>query len=145
MEFTVGVGEYTTPRDLEWLPDAATVELRVRDSRGEVTDHRYGFTCLEHAFLLLDRLETRESGRVLWGTGYVELQFDGETVTVDGNPSLVGPVDEFRTAAEDLIAQLFEYLQRHNVDTREVATKIADGRFAPWTTDPVAVHDQLLN
>ena len=145
VRFTVNVGEHMTPRNLEWLPDAATLVLQVRDEDGEVTDHRYGYTCLEHAFLLLDRLEKRESGRVLWGTGLVDLQFDGETVMLVGKPFLTGPVGEFRSATEDLITQLFEYLRRHGVDTHEVATDIADGRFAPWAADPVNVHDQLLD
>lgn len=145
VRFTIEVGEYTTAEDLEWLPDAAKVVLRVRDGGGEVTDYQYGSTCLEHAFLLLDRLENRESVWVLWGTRLVNLRFNDETVTLDAKPRLTGPVGEFRAATETLIAQLFEYLRRHDVDTHEVATNIAEGRFTPWEIDPANVHDRVLD
>ncbi|UTF52962.1 hypothetical protein [Natronosalvus rutilus] len=141
----VEVGEYTIAESLEWLADAAKVVLRVRDEGGEVTNHQYEYTCLEHAFLLLDRLEKRESGRMLWGTGLVNLRFNDETVTLGAKPRLTGPVGEFRAATEALVAQLFEYLRRHDIDAHEVATNIAEGRFALWEIDPANVHDRVLD
>lgn len=145
VRFTIEVGEYISAADLEWLPDAAKVVLRVRDEDGEVTDHGYGYTCLEHTYLLLDRLERRESGRVLWGTGIITLQFDDETAMLGRKPRLIGSVGEFRTATEALIAQLFDYLRRHDVDTDEVATNIAESRFTPWEIDPVDVYERVLD
>ncbi|WP_224271041.1 hypothetical protein [Haloprofundus salinisoli] len=145
VRFTIDVGEYTAPEDLEWVPDAAAFVLQVRDGDGGETEQRYGYTCLEHAFLLLNRLETRESGRVLWGTGLTEIRFNGDEVSLFGNPEIVGTVGDLRSATEDLVEQIFEHMHRHNVDTRSIATNVAEGRFGPWEIDPVEVHDRLVD
>lgn len=125
VDFTFDVGEYTEPEDLEWLPDAADFILQIHEKDREVTEYQYGYTCLKHIFLLLNRLKTRESGRFLWGTGLGEIRFEGDEVKVFGNPELVGTVDDFRSTTEDLARQIFEYIRQHDVDTRSIATNIA--------------------
>jgi len=45
---------------------------------------------------------------------------------------------------ENLIKETFEEMRRQGVDARCVARELQKGRFAPWTANPVEVHDRLM-
>jgi hypothetical protein len=143
VRFTFEVDEYTDPEDLLWLPDAATLVLQIQNGSGEEDEYPYGYTCLEHAFVLLNRLEMRESGWVLWGTGPRTIRFHDDGVTLLGDPDIIGSISEFQMTTEDLIKQMFEYLRHHDLNTTEVTTNIANGHFAPWEINPIGVHHRL--
>ena len=139
-EFT----QYDPGKSIVWVPDAIDLKVRRQCSSGETVESLHSYTCLEHVFLLLDQLEEGTSDTVLWGSSGLRVEFAESSVTLSHKGiSLVGSRTSIQQAVEDLTKEIFEELQRQGVDTDEVARQLREGRFAPWTIDPLNVHDRL--
>ena len=132
--------EYDPPKAYVSVPDALEIVVSRRSSS---TSRRFVYTCLDHLFELLNRIERRESGRVLAGTGVMDVTVENETVTLYARPRLVGTVEETKAVVLRLIASVFEELAGAGLDTRERARDVADRRSL--TVDPIAVHDSVMN
>lgn len=140
-EFT----SYDTGEDIVWVPDAINLKLRRQSDSEEATETLHSYTSLEHIFLLLNQLEEGKSETVLWGSSGIEITFTKDQVAlVHKGTRLAGSPASARQTVENLIRGTFEELRRQGVDTRHVARQLQKGRFAPWTADPVEIHDRLM-
>lgn len=139
-EFT----QYDREESIVWIPDAINLKLRRQCSSGETIESLHSYTCLEHVFLLLNQLEEGTSNTVLWGSSGLGVEFMENSVTLSHKGiNLVGSSTSIQQAVEDFIKEVFQELQRQGADTHEVARQLREGRFAPWTIDPLNVHDRL--
>lgn len=139
-EFT----QYDRGESIVRVPDAINLKVRRQCSSGKTVESLHSYTCLEHVFLLLDQLEEGTSDTVLWGNSGLGVEFAENSVTLSHKGvNLVGSRTSIQQAVEDLTLEIFEELQRQGVDTHEVARQLREGRFAPWTIDPLNVHDRL--
>ena len=139
-EFT----QYDPGESIVWVPDAINLKVRRQCSSGETVESLHSYTSLEHVFLLLDQLEEGTSDTVLWGSSGLGVESAESSVTLSHKGiNFVGSRTSIQQAVEDLIQEIFEKLQREGVDTDEVAKQLREGRFAPWTIDPLNVHDRL--
>lgn len=140
-EFTT----YDTGEDIVWVPDAINLKLRRQYDSGEVTETLHSYTSLEHIFLLLNQLEEGESDTVLWGSSGIQVTFTGDRVAFSHKGiKLVGSPITARKTVENLVRATFEELRIQGVDTRHVARQLQEGRFAPWSADPLEVHDRMI-
>ncbi|SEP66839.1 hypothetical protein [Natrinema salaciae] len=135
---------YCTEENIVWVPDAITLKLRRKSDSVNGMEVSHSHTSLEHIFLLLNQLEEGEPGTVLWGSSSIGVTFTGDRVALSHKGSkLVGSPTSARQAVENLVRETFEELHRQGVDTHHVARQLQQGRFAPWTADPLEIHNQM--
>jgi hypothetical protein len=142
VEVDVAFDDAHAGEDAVWTPDAVTVSLRPAGADEPV---HHSDAAVEHLFLLLDQLERGETGGVLWGASKMLVEVSDGTVTLRHEGiHVTGPIDTVHQTVEDLLRAAFERLREDGVDPLVVAQDLADGRHAPWETNPVAVHNRFL-
>lgn len=131
------------------MPAAAESTVRIigdwNDVRAELPDGTRlevaSSVSLSGLLDLFDHLEHRRCGRPIVGMGPVPVVLDGDDVTLGFRIPLVGTRSEAQTAIEGLVAEVFDQLRGHGIDSRGVATRMEDA--FDTAVDVVALHDRL--
>lgn len=145
VELQLSFLEYASdPESFVWIPDEMALSIR-RPTEDGTEATRLTWTCLEHLLILLNQIESGQSGTILSGTGLVRVEQSDDRVTIRTRPMLVGPHDEMRDAVEGLVRETFLELRSRGLDTESVAERLAEGRFSDRDLDVVSLHDRLLD
>lgn len=105
---------------------------------------QFSYSALEHLFDLLDQLEQGESGRVLSGTGLLDVTITDKTVTLHGQPLLDGGTTDMFDLVTSLIEPVFVQLEREGFASVTIAEETAEHQNLQ-VVDPVADHNDAMD